>query len=131
MRDAGVDDDRVDGLFGSKSEAVGGNDLRLWPSAGEVRARPLGESRINLDRRHAPTRSDEFGEDGAVVAQTGADMDHVVAAREAELVEERRPQARLPIVEPTLLVDGHQHIVTQAARIGVVGGPVVGTADWA
>jgi hypothetical protein len=129
MGDAGVDDNRVDGLVGAKGEAVGGDDFRLRPSVGKVGARPFGEPGIDLDRSHFAARPHELGEDGAVVAQAGADMDHAVAGLKAELVEEGRPQAGLPVVEPARLVDGHQQVMAKAPRIGVVGGPVVGTAE--
>jgi hypothetical protein len=35
MRDAGVDDDRVDRLIGSEAEAVPGDDAGLWPGPSE------------------------------------------------------------------------------------------------
>ena len=82
MRDAGVDDDRVDRLLGSEAKAVPGDDSGLRPGAGEVRARPLGETGIDLDRGHLAVRPDDLGENGAVIAQAGADMDDAVAGRE-------------------------------------------------
>jgi tetratricopeptide (TPR) repeat protein len=61
MGDAGIDDNRVDGLVGAKGEAVGGNDFCLPPSVGKVGARPFREAGVYLERGQLAPRSDDLG----------------------------------------------------------------------
>ena len=80
------------GSAAAKGEAVGGDDARLRPGEREIVARPPREARIDFERRHFPAPADDCGEDGAVVARAGADVDHALAALKIELVEEARPK---------------------------------------
>ena len=57
----------------------------------EVVPRSLREAGIDLEGCHPTARSDDLCEDRAVVAGPCAYMDHAVAAREAQLVEQARP----------------------------------------
>jgi hypothetical protein len=84
MRDAGVDDDRVDGLIGSEAEALPGDDSDLRPGPSEVRTRTLGETGVDLNSGHLAAPSDDLGENGAVIAQAAPDMDDASVGREAE-----------------------------------------------
>jgi len=79
MRHPGVDDDCVGRPVGAEGETVGLEDCRLRPAGGEILAGAGGEGRVGLDRGDTTGTADNFGEDGAIVAGAGADMDDMVA----------------------------------------------------
>src|SRR5215475_3193097 len=108
MADAGIDDDRVHRPLGTISEAVRRPGAGLGPLPREIRRGARGETWIDLDGRHLACRPDDLGEDGAVIADAGADMHDLGPGIESELVEEEGPEAGLAVVQPTLLVNRHQ-----------------------
>ena len=68
---------------------------------------------------------DDLGEDPAVIAGAGTDMDDMVATAQFELVIHTCPKAGLPVVEPPLLVDRDQHVMVEVARIGILRSPIL------
>src|SRR5262249_50602240 len=68
---------------------------------------------------------------GAVVAGAGADMDDMRPLREAELIVEEGPEARLPIVEMVRLVERDQRVMIDMARIGILRRPILPQAHRA
>jgi hypothetical protein len=124
MRHARVDDDDIGRAFRTEIEAIRHHDIRLRPVVRKVRARPLGERRIDLHSGDHPITADDVRKDRAVVAGADADMHHVLARGETELVVGEGPQARLAIVESACLVDCDQHVVVKVTWIGILRRPV-------
>src|SRR5258707_4530339 len=111
MRHPGVDDDGVGRPVGAESEPVSFDDCRLWPARSEILLGSGGQGRIDLDRSDPSGAANDFGENAAVVASPGADMDDMVAMAQAQLVVHTGPKAGLPVVEPACLVDRDQHVL--------------------
>lgn len=124
VRDPGVHDDGVGGPFGTEREAIGGDHPGLRPGPRQVLARPRRQAGIDFDRRDVARGADDLGQDGAVVAGAGPDVDDMVSARQAELVVQGGPQAGLPVVEPAPFVDCHQDVVAEMGGGGILRRPV-------
>jgi hypothetical protein len=74
-----------------RGESVGCEDVRPRPGLAEVVPRSLREAGIDLEGCHPTARSNDLCKDCALVAGPCAYIDHAVAAREAQLVEQARP----------------------------------------
>ena len=98
MTDSGIDDNRIRWAIRTKAESIGYDDDHLRPRS-EIVPRSLSKAGIDLDRSHVAAPADDLREDGAVVADAGADVNDVRAGRKVELIVEFRPQAGLAIID--------------------------------
>jgi hypothetical protein len=60
----------------------------------------LGQRGVELDRRDLTGRADQLGQNGAIIARAGADMDNAVAGLRRKLLEEFGAQRRAAVVDP-------------------------------
>ena len=107
MRHAGIDDDGIGRPLSTEREAVRGHDTRLWPVRHQVCPRPGSEHRIDLHRGHRATVADDACENGTVVAGSHADMHHMFARGEIELIIEECHR----LGWPARFIDRDQHVV--------------------
>ena len=66
---------------------------------------PLCQGGVKLDRRDPAGRTDQLGQDRAIVAGAGADMDDMLAGLRAEGLEELGVQRRAAIVDAARRVE--------------------------
>src|SRR5438067_1611218 len=115
MRRTGKYDNDVD-VAGIVAAPVAAHDLGIGPWR-EVVARPRGKLLIILDRGDAAVLAEDFGQHGTVVAGAGADLQHVLATPQLQVIEIPGPQARRAVVEAARGIDGHQYVVIEPCRI--------------
>src|SRR5690606_14213708 len=84
----GEDDAVIRGVWGVAAHAVAGNHLdAVETGLGEMGAGGINQPFVDVDRGYAALLADEVGDEGGVVAGAGANLEHVVARLEVELLE--------------------------------------------
>ena len=80
----------------------------------------LGRERgIDFIGNDAAAGADRMRDDGSVVSESAADVQHPCAGRERERVDPGRHRAWLAVEQVTRGIDGHGNVVVDAARIRV------------
>jgi len=74
MRHPGIDDHGIGGLLGAESKTVCRDHSRRRPCEAEIFSRPGGKDGVDLDRCNLSGETDDLGQDGAVIAGAGADV---------------------------------------------------------
>ena len=77
-------------------------------AAGKEGLGPLGQRGVELDRRDLAGRADQLGQDRAIIAGAGPDMDDALAGRWAKRLEEFGVQRLAAIVDPARRVEGDE-----------------------
>jgi len=90
----------------------------------QVRSCACGKLLVALQRQHCALRTRDLGQDRRVVAEPATDLYDTRAFGDVEDVDEMRPQARQPGIEPAARVDRNQYIVIETDRIRACRQPV-------
>ena len=84
---------------------------------GEEGLGPLCQRGVELDRRDLAGRTDQLGQDRAIIAGAGADMDDMLAGLRAERLEEFGVQRRAAVVDPARRVERDDQILVEHDRV--------------
>src|SRR4029077_1327983 len=124
-------DNCVCGPIRTVCKTVCGDDDHLRPNRCEDLTGSLREMRVDFDTNNVACPTNDFGEDGGIVAGAGPNMDNMLATSEPELIKQTGPKARLTIVETSLFVDRDQNVMIEMRRIGTFRCPVIRHSDRA
>ncbi len=117
LRDAGIDIDRID-----LRQVIGDARARLHVDKGQVCKIPpgaRGEVGVDLIGVDLPCRADEKRQQGGVVADPRADMQHRLAVAQRQRVETARVQGRLADIDAPAGIDRHQRVLIDESGIVV------------
>lgn len=123
MGDSGVHNDDI-GRAAHVLASIAVNDLDISPLT-QIPSSPAGERVVALDSGDYARWPDHFRQDGGVVAGPAADLNHAVTFLDIEDIEQACPQARQPVVQPAVFVDGYENVVIQVNWIGILGVPIL------
>jgi hypothetical protein len=84
---------------------------------GEEGLGPLCQGGVKLDRRDPADRTDQLGQDRAIAASAGADMDDMLAGLRAEGLEEFGVQRRTTVVDPARRVERDDQVLVEHDRV--------------
>ena len=119
MRGAGVHDQHVHVRWkGRTSVTLPDGDPRPGRERG---SRARRERVIHLDCGHVTGRTGELGDERTVVARPASDVQRAIARTNPEVVEPRRDQSRLAVVEIPGCVERHRDVLVDVPGIGVRG----------
>jgi hypothetical protein len=91
---------------------------------GEVRREPVGQHRVQFDRRDAAGTADQPGQDRRVIADPSADMHGMLAGPRRGVGDQRGEKRWLTVVQGPFRPDADHDIIVQIDRIAAWGRPI-------